>query len=297
MDSTECRLTILTPTYNRGRELRILAESLNEQIIKGFQWLVIDDGSTDDTKNFINSVVSDGFIIEYHYKENGGKHTALNYSHQYISGRFICIVDSDDMLTKDAVENIYQQLDLYEDDQSIGCISFQKALSDKVPLVHRVPDNPVISDHISFRLNGDRPGDCFEVVRTNVFKQYPFPVFPGEKFMSEGYLWTSIALKYNTVYMNKVIYICDYMNGGLTRSGRSMRMKNPRGGMVNCNTLLSASLKRGINFKLVIKEILLYIVYGKCADMNYYDMKQKCACPRLMTLHYPLGVLLYHKWR
>ena len=97
------RLTVLTPTYNRAYTLTKVYESLAKQTKQNFQWLIIDDGSSDGTEELIMSFPKTGFELEYHKKSNGGKHTALNYSHQFIKGEMVVILDSDDYLTDDAI--------------------------------------------------------------------------------------------------------------------------------------------------------------------------------------------------
>lgn len=290
-------LTILTPTYNRKKELAKLVESLKRQTRKDFQWLIIDDGSTDGTEEYVKSIVPEEFEIEYHFKKNGGKHTALNYSHQYIKGEYVCIVDSDDYLTPDAVQIICTAIMRYVKNPEIACLSFLRGRTESDPIVKGFPQNPVISDHITFRLNGKRGGDCCEVERTKVLKEFPFPEYPGEKFMSEGYLWVNMGMKYKTVYINRIIYICEYLEGGLTNSGRKMRIKCPLGGMENSNTFLAVKGSKHLNLKLLVKELLLYITYGKFADNNFFMMLKKCNRPFLMTLAYPFGLLMYNDWK
>ena len=296
MDTCKCLLTILTPTYNRRDKLPILFESLQNQTVYGFQWLVIDDGSSDNTDEYIHGLKTDRFEIEYHCKENGGKHTALNYAHPYIKGEYVCIVDSDDYLTHDAVESISALIQQYRSDKSIACYSFQKGGKNGEPLVRNIPVKPVVSNHIEFRLNSNRPGDCCEVEKTSVFREFPFPEFPGEKFISEGYLWVNIGLHYNTVYVSKVIYMCEYLEGGLTNSGRKMRIKSPKGGMETSNAFLSAKDKPRLNMKLTLKQLWLYICYGKFAGYSFRDLHEKCNRKGLLVVNYPAGLLMYKLW-
>ncbi len=102
------KLTILTPTYNRKAEIKKLWESLCAQTIKDFEWLVVDDGSTDDTKEFIEQLPSQSdFSIRYIYKRNGGKHTALNVGIASIESEQTFILDSEDNITQDAVSSIH----------------------------------------------------------------------------------------------------------------------------------------------------------------------------------------------
>lgn len=97
-------LTVLTPTYDRAYTLTRVYESLVKQTKQDFQWIIIDDGSSDGTEELIMSFPKTGFELEYHKKSNGGKHTALNYAHQFIKGEMVVIVDSDDYLTDDAAD-------------------------------------------------------------------------------------------------------------------------------------------------------------------------------------------------
>ena len=100
-------VTVLTPTYNRGHLLGKLYDSLCRQTDKSFQWLIIDDGSVDNTEDVVKNFCAMNVLsIEYHKKNNGGKHTALNYSHSYIKGGYVVIVDSDDYLLPCAIEEI-----------------------------------------------------------------------------------------------------------------------------------------------------------------------------------------------
>ena len=121
-------LTILTPCFNRKPRMKKLLESLEQQTIFDFQWLIIDDGSTDGTKEWFDQLDKAlySFKIDYYYKKNGGKHTALNYSHQFIKGKYIVIVDSDDRLVDNAVETILTYWRKYESNSQIGGITFQK---------------------------------------------------------------------------------------------------------------------------------------------------------------------------
>lgn len=297
MSGDNCALTILTPTFNRRKELSKLVHSLDAQTVKGFQWLVIDDGSTDQTRDYIQSLHPVGYVIDYHYKVNGGKHTALNCAHPYIRGEYVCIVDSDDRLIPEAVAIICEAIRTYGGDSTIACLSFQRGRDASQPLVRGMPDRPVISNHIDYRLNGRRFGDCCEVVRAEVLKEFPFPEYPGERFVSEGIFWVQMGKKYRTVYDNRVIYICDYLEGGLTRSGRGMRLKSPLGGMATCNAFLSAKRDPALSMRLAVKKTWMYICYGKCAGFSYRQMKAQCERPGLMAFNYPIGIVLYRLFR
>lgn len=229
-------VTVITPTFNRAVTLSRCWQSLKKQSNKNFQWLIIDDGSTDETLDLVNGLKKEtkDFQIDYYWKINGGKHTALNFSHQYIKGDFVLILDSDDCLTVDAIDTILNEWKQNRNNSNIAGVTFMSGMKKDVPLA-KMSQNRVLSNHIDFRINKKIVGDCCETLRTNVFKSYLFPEIKGEFFLGEGMLWTSVALKYETLYINKVIYIVpEYRPDGLTQAGRKMRLKNLQGALLNC---------------------------------------------------------------
>ena len=120
-------ITILTPTYNRAYTLKNAYDSLVRQTNKNFEWVIVDDGSTDDTKDLVNDFIKEGNIqIKYFLKKNGGKHTALNYGIKRINTKYVLILDSDDYLKDDCVELVLKPWEKYDKDTSIGCLSFLK---------------------------------------------------------------------------------------------------------------------------------------------------------------------------
>jgi len=263
----EYPLTILTPTYNRAKYLKRLYESLNEQTVKSFQWLVIDDGSTDETEETVHSFTKHTYLVNYKKKPNGGKHTALNYSHPYIKGEMVCIVDSDDWLLPNAVEEILKMKQKYFKTDSILMFVFLKGYSEKEAVCNTFPDGISISNRIDFIINAHRNGDCCEVVATDELTKYPFPEYADEKFLGEGYLWNRVGFKCKTAYINKVLYICEYLEGGLSKSGRRLRIKCPKGGMENCNSFFYSSDCNRIDKTVLRKEAILFVCYGKFANI------------------------------
>lgn len=288
-------LTILTPTYNRGKYLERIYNSLLEQTDQNFEWLLIDDGSTDNTEEVVRELTERKdrvFDFRFYSKQNGGKHTAINYGSQYASGDLVLILDSDDYLTPDAVESVHEYWDRYKDDKKICGLSFLKAFDINSP-VAKFKKDVLRSDHISYRINKHVDGDCCEVIRTDVLREFPFPEFEGERFLGENYLWVNAALKYDTIYIRKVIYICEYLDGGLTKSGRQMRMRNPRGGMVGSEV----ELNRRICFTTRVKKAILYSCYGFAAGMKSREIVKSSGHPGIVRTFIPLGWFFYRKWK
>ena len=124
-------LTILTPTYNRETQLKALFQSLRSQTVEDFEWLIIDDGSSDNTKDVVEEFRNNAqFEIKYIYKENGGKHTALNVGIRDIDSDLTFIVDSDDTLTPNAVETILKYHDQYKNEKNLCGYSFLRLFPD-----------------------------------------------------------------------------------------------------------------------------------------------------------------------
>lgn len=253
-------LTIITPTYNRAECLKRCWKSLNAQTCKDFQWLIIDDGSTDHTQSVVNEFISSSpdFLIEYHRKPNGGKHTALNYSHPYIKGKYVGILDSDDTYTVDAVEEILKAWKKYDHNHEVGQIIFLRGYSPDQPICY-VKNEQTVVDTLKEPRISVTGRDCCDTFRTELFIKYPFPEFEGEKFIGEGAAFLNIELNTKGVYYNKVIYLGDYLQDGLTKAGRAMRLKNPKGGRYNSLMYMNPRLP----FKTRLKKAILYVAYSK----------------------------------
>lgn len=150
------KVTVLTPTYNRKNMLPILVDSLKKQTRQDFQWLVIDDGSTDGTEKYFEKLKLEdiSFEWEYHKKENGGKHTALNASHDYIKGNVVLILDSDDNLVIDAIETVENEWNNYiTNSPEIGIISYFRGRTDGSHFSVAHKQDIYIDDDIHYRVN------------------------------------------------------------------------------------------------------------------------------------------------
>ena len=285
-------LSIITPAYNRANLLPACYASLCEQTDFDFEWIIIDDGSTDDTEMVVQSFRTDKFPIIYRKKPNGGKHTALNAAHELIRGKYVLILDSDDTLTPDAVAEVKTEWRAWEQRKEVGMLVFLRGTCKDDPLcIARDWQTPV--DIMRYRRICIHSNDCCEVIRTELFKKYPFPVFPGERFLAEGALWGRVSYDCKCVYIDRVVYICEYLEGGLTKSGRAMRIRNPLGGMFHANVYLAKK-----NFlKKRIKNGLLYTCYGFFAGKTPCEMANGCQSKFLMWLCLPFGWLLYRVWK
>lgn len=244
-DCNSINVTILTPTYNRAYTLPRLYESLLRQSDKRFCWVIVDDGSRDDTKTVVNDFMSDNFSIRYIYKENGGKHTAINWGMQYINTEYTFIVDSDDYLCEDAIGLINKWAK-----EMVGIAGFAGfagvRISDKKGC-HTIGEFPKKYDYIDC-LNSERKrnklmGDKAEVYKTELLKKNPFPEYKDEKFMPENVIWNRFSLMGLKVRWHKEgITICEYLDDGLTAATKKLSHfeNNIKGYRDDCEISLKA---------------------------------------------------------
>ena len=287
-------ITILTPTYNRAAYLPRLFESLKAQTNRDFLWLVVDDGSEDDTENLIASYGQQGVELRYIRQENGGKHTALNRGIAEIQSELTFIVDSDDYLPENAVETVLAYHEKYRGTPGLCGYSFLRCHGDGRVNTAYFPSDELIGSYAQVRINGGIGGDKAEVFYTEILKKYPFPVFPGEKFMPEDAVWMQMSGPYQMVHMNKNIYYCDYLEGGLTNTGRRMKVHSPRGMILRSKVYLDDP---AIRMKVKVKMMLLYQVYGRFAGLSARKLRRDTGEKALWYLCKAPAFIIWLVWR
>lgn len=245
-------ITIFTPSYNRANLLKSAYQSLCSQQCENFEWLIVDDGSTDNSEEVVNEFIQEGKIpIRYFKKPNGGKHTAINLGAKEAKGKLFWILDSDDSLPEDAISkviNVWKSLD-FDDDSDVsadGRRSKSRSLSksrlagicgymahhDGTVIGSPIVEVGTIASSIDMRYKLRIIGDMMEVWRTDVIREFPFPEIKGERFCPEILVWNRIAKKYPLYMIPNVIYYRDYLDGGLTDNIVRIRMKSPIASMM-----------------------------------------------------------------
>ena len=282
------------PYLQSGGRLQSLWDSLQKQTVKDFEWLVVDDGSTDGTKKLITQLQENSdFPIRYIYKSNGGKHTALNVGIQTICSELTFIVDSDDCVTDDAVESILKIHQKYRSQNNICGYAFLRAFPDGKVNGKKFDVDEKIGSYIDVRVNGDDTGaDKAEVFKTHCLKEFPFPEYPNEKFLGEDLVWVRMARKYQMVHINKAIYIGNYLEDGLTNNRRKHNIASPIGRMHRAEEFMESDLKT----RYRIKGGLQYIVYGRFAGVKVVDLIRKSRHKVLATVCTPGGLFLHSRW-
>ncbi len=234
-------ITIFTPTYNRRQLIDNLYQSLLAQSEKNFEWLVVDDGSSDDTENYFLELLSkpQPFPIRHIKQENGGKHRAINRGVQNANGELFFIVDSDDTLLSNAIEKINQWVTTLDASHKWCGIAGLRGYTDN-KTIGQHPSINYIDAKNTERRKYNLLGDKAEIYFTNVLKKYPFPEIPGENFISEEIVWNAIARDdYYIRWFNEIIYICSYLEGGLTKDN-SKDERNPQGRLLWAKGQLAA---------------------------------------------------------
>ena len=291
-------VTIVTPTYNRADKLPLLYESLCNQTSKDFIWLCIDDGSTDNTPDLISTYIHEQkdsespFSIQYIKKENGGKHSALNVAFKKVQTELLFIVDSDDVLTSDAIATINEDWKQISNRNNICGIGYLRGYSVNRRIGDAYTENRAISNFIVERYNKGVDGDKAEVWVTDKLRSFQYPEVEGERFISESVAWIWLAEQYDMFFVNKIIYITEYLTGGLSDAGRVLRFKCPN--LMMYGSLMTMSKR--FSLKIRIKETLLYTVYSLFGDKS---LKKMVDCPYKILVLFNLfpGYLLYKFWK
>ena len=224
------RLTIFTPAYNRAHTLTRTYRSLVKQKNKEFIWLIIDDGSTDGTRELINSWINkdNGFEIQYAYKKNGGMHTAHNMAYKMITTELNMCIDSDDCLAENAVQLILDEWEKIKHKNYAGLIGLDSDLDGNI-IGKEFPANLHETTLNEYYANGGS-GDKKLVYRTDVIKKYPdYPVYEGERYVALAYKYRLIDQDYKLAVLPKVLCNVEYQADGSTNTMWKQYLENPKG--------------------------------------------------------------------
>lgn len=222
------KLTVFTPTYNRAYILENLYRSLQRQTSHDFEWVVVDDGSTDNTQQLVTSWQAEGnpFPIRYARQENGGKCRAINHGLSLARGELFFTVDSDDYLTDDAVEKVIRWGAALPE----GFCGFAGNLGTSPTETPNTPFPGEYFDGNAFDRYGAADGERASVFFTELHRKYLYPEFPGEKFIIESVPWNRMANDgYQMRFFNDIIWIYEYKDDGLTKAGYQNFLNNPQG--------------------------------------------------------------------
>lgn len=226
------RFTILTPTYNRAHTLPRTYASLKAQALLPYEWIVVDDGSTDGTAELVRGWMAEApFPIRYIHQENAGKPAAHNAGVAAATGDLLAVLDADDWILPHALERLdalWQDIPETVRGAFTG-ITVNCQYEDGGLVGQPFPESPVDSTLMDMAVRGCLHGDKWGFHRVDVLRAHPFPSFPGEKFVPEGLVWNRIGRRYRMRFVNETLKVVDYQHDGITRRRVHVASASPRG--------------------------------------------------------------------
>lgn len=285
------KLTVFTPTYNRIELLSRCYESMKRQTNQNFVWMIIDDGSNDDTKQIVEfwEKNQNKFKIQYYYKENGGLHTAYNEAIAHITTELCVCIDSDDFMPDDAVEKILKFWEKYGSEQYAGIVGLDYDLSGN-RIGDALPDQKSVNliDLLTGKyhiVNGDRTN----VVRTSLYKKYaPMKTFPGEKNFNPHYMHLQISQNYDFLVMNENLRYVEYQLEGMSNS-MLKQYKNSPNSFIETRKLYLSFPNTSLKFR--IRHAVHLVSSGILAN-KFVRVLKESPCKTITVLSVPFGWLL-----
>lgn len=257
-------LIVFTPSYNRAHTLPNLYESLKRQTSKDFEWLIVDDGSVDNTRQLVETWITENIIpIRYEYQQNAGKMAAHNRGVELAETELFVCIDSDDFMSDDAVESIVNKWKSVRNNETLaGIIAYRSIMQPdgEYRVVCKFPHQGYDKLYMLYR-KGFR-GDTTLVFRTEAIRPIPFPIFEGEKFIPETIMYDQLDLKYDWALLDKALTLCEYMPDGYTQNSKDLYNRNPKGLAFQCN---EHTKMPGLSTKEKIQLVAKYIIYSKRA--------------------------------
>jgi len=281
-------ITVFTPTYNRAYCLHKCYESLIKQSNQDFVWLIIDDGSTDDTESLVASWIKEGKIdIQYHYQENQGMHGGHNAAYRLTETLLNVCIDSDDCMGEEAIEKILVAWEKIKDKPEYAGLVGLDADPDGKIIGTKIPEH--IKETTLYDLYNVHKvlGDKKLVYRTEVVKKYPsYPIFEGERFVPLGYLYQLIDQDYKLLPINDVLCEVEYMQDGSSMNILKQSRRHPKGFAFS----RKSRMQLAENFKDKFKNAIHYVSSAIFTKNGSFISES----PKKLTtiLAIPFGVLL-----
>jgi glycosyltransferase involved in cell wall biosynthesis len=252
------RFTVLTPTFNRARCLQRVYESLCAQTFRDFEWVIVDDGGADGTRELV-AQWKPFFPIRYTWKPNGGMHTAINAGVQQAAGEFVLLMDDDDYCVPHALERFDDRWkQISNPDRFAFLVGICYREDGKTILGSRLPRDYVDAFTVGEKIalcQTDRWGIC----RADVFRQFPYPEFKNERFIDLGVVQNRIMKKYAARFFDEPLQIHHYLPDGLTKQG-DPRWRNPKGAVIFHTELAFSRAPARIRIKSAINAVRFSLV-------------------------------------
>lgn len=281
------KYTVFTPTYNRVGLLKKLYEYLCSENYYDMEWLVIDDGSNDSTKGYIESVQSESkFAIRYIYQENSGKYMAFNRAIDEAKGEYFVCIDSDDKYTMGAFGELEKLADGLQEDEAGLCFLAADFNGNIIgsAFPNELQKSNLIDLYYKYKVNGDKG----ILHKTEILKKYRFPVIQNEKFVTESVLYAQISKHYTYRLVNKVYELVDYQTDGLSSAYQKLLILNPRGALINYQAIDQFSMRT----IPLIKNTIRFTSFVFYLEENWGEYLQGSAHKLMFILMTPIGFCL-----
>ncbi|MDD3024884.1 MAG: glycosyltransferase family A protein [Syntrophomonadaceae bacterium] len=284
--------TVFTPAYNRRHTLHRVYDSLKSQTFRDFEWLIVDDGSTDGTLDLVDQLKQEAaFPVRYFYQDNSGKHVAINRAVREAEGELFVIFDSDDSCTPEALERFKYHWEAIPEDRrahfsgvTCHCVDQRGQL-----IGNSFPLDVLDSDHIEIQVKYKSAGEKWGFNLTDILKEFPFPEISGERFITEAVVWNRIAQKYKRRFVNDKLRIFYHTPDGLSALSVMKRAKSPCGARLYYQE--SAALPVPAGWKA--RSLLNYIRFSFHAGLAVNRIVAESGAGLLTTLLLPAGCFFY----
>lgn len=279
------RITVFTPAYNRADLLPELYESLLRQSSHDFKWLVIDDGSTDNTREVVAEWIREGKIdIQYVYKENGGLHTGYNKAIDCMDTELSICIDSDDYLTDDCIGTILKFWDEHKAEDIAGFIGLDIRPDGSI-IGGLLPDMKTVDPLWLTELDA---GDRKYVIRNDCYRKvYPMPVFAGEKNFNPHYLVLKLCRDYKFLVLNKPLCVVNYQPDGMSANMFRQYINSPNSFAQYRKVIME---NPNVSFRYLVKTTIHYVSSSILSKNK--DFVRESPRKLLTVLMIPFGLLL-----
>jgi glycosyltransferase involved in cell wall biosynthesis len=281
------KLTVFTPTFNRAYCLGNCYQSLKRQTCKDFVWLIIDDGSSDNTKETVEKWISENEIeIQYQWQENQGMHGAHNTAYELINTELNVCIDSDDYMPDDAVEKILSFWKKYGSNKVSGIIGLDADKNGEIigSNLPKQKESTLFDLYSKYGVTGDKK----LVYRSELTKKFPYPIFENEKYVGLAYKYYKLDQSFKMLLMNEVICIVEYLPDGSSMNMLKQYRKNPRGFAFYRKELLKLPFA-SLPFKF--RQAIHYV--SSSLLMKNRHLIYESPSKGLTFLALPFGLLLY----
>lgn len=265
-------LSIITPTYNRADTLPRVVEALKSQTDKDFEWLVLDDGSTDETESVVQMFKTEAdFDIRYVKKQNEGKCRTLNMAYKLCNGDYTLVFDSDDWCVPEAVAFFRREIERIPARllPNYSGISALKMYASGELVGERYPAD--LHDYVD-RYNRCVAGDKWDLIRRDIALQFPFPAFDDERYIAVSSMLLRIGQNYRTKFSNEVISIVDYRDDGITRNSLKHRSNSPNGCCYTYDLIYAISDNNKARLRARTNQLRFYLHGGSVGNSRLIDL-------------------------